>query len=357
MNSKLHNIHSILKKENLDGLLISSPPTITYLTNYAGFSKTEREAFLLITKTKQYIITDSRYSDEVKEYIPDFILSEREVSLGQTLQNLFKKQQIISLGFEDEDISVKEHTLLNSFIRTLKPVDLELIRMIKTHKEIEKISKACEIGDKAFYYITSIIKKGVSENDIALELELFIRRNGDELSFPSIVAFGANSAVPHHHTGNTKLKEQDIVLLDFGVRYENYCSDMSRTLFFGSQTEEQQKVYQTVFDAQQKAIEYIQKSQSVINTSDIDAAARNYILSQGYPSIPHSVGHGIGIEVHESPTLSPKSDQTLQDGMVFSIEPGIYLSGKFGVRIEDLFTISDGQLIQLTKASSKLISL
>ena len=362
MNSRLKYFKQLLAKQNFDALLISVPANIIYLTSYAGFSKVEREAFLLITPKAQYIITDARYSDAVREHIPGFTLIERAVSIKQTLQELFTKQKIQSLGFEDGNITVKEYVLLSSLLTHLKPVDLEQVRILKTEEEVRKMQRACDIGDKAFTYIQIKIKIGMTERELALELELFIRKNSGELSFPTIVAFGKNSAVPHHHTSDQRLMTNDIILLDFGVMYENYCSDMSRTLFMGSPTEEQKKVYQIVLDSQKKAIKYLQISLEQIpdtepKASEVDKAAREYIISKGYPSIPHSLGHGIGLDVHEAPTLSPKSEQILTDSMVFSIEPGIYLSGKFGVRIEDLFTITNGRLIQLTKATNSLIRL
>lgn len=204
----------------------------------------------------------------------------------------------------------------------------------------------------------------MSEKEIALEMEMYIRKQGGMLSFPTIVAFRENSAVPHHMTNGKRLKSNDIVLLDFGIEIDNYCSDMTRTIFIGEPTAEQKKVYQTVIEAQEKAVSYLTSNlvprlsnSQILKTSSVDKAARDYIVTRGYPSIPHSLGHGIGIEVHEAPTLSPRSEETFSNGMVFSIEPGIYLPGKFGVRIEDLFAIQNGNLLQLTNAPKNLIQL
>ena len=189
-------------------------------------------------------------------------------------------------------------------------------------------------------------------------MEYFIKKHGAELSFPSIVAFGKNSSVPHHQTGNTKLTERiKLILLDFGVKYENYCSDMTRTIFFGKPSEKQKKIFEVVLEAQQKAANFLGsaiKFGKKVSASEVDKAARDYIISKGYLTIPHSLGHGIGLEVHEHPSLSPRSKDTLKEGMVFSIEPGIYLPNFGGVRVEDLFVIQKNTLNQLTLSSKKL---
>jgi len=188
---------------------------------------------------------------------------------------------------------------------------------------------------------------------------------GAVVSFPPIVAFGKNSSIPHHQTGDSILgpesssgREGQIILLDFGVKYDDYCSDMTRTVFFGKPSKEQQKIYETVLSAQQKAVDYINKtlkSGKKIWASKVDIAARDYIISKGFPTIPHSLGHGIGLEVHEHPSLSPKSKEDLKSGMVFSIEPGIYIPNLGGVRIEDLFVLENQQLRALTGSSKALI--
>ncbi|MCR4305907.1 MAG: M24 family metallopeptidase, partial [Candidatus Daviesbacteria bacterium] len=194
-----------------------------------------------------------------------------------------------------------------------------------------------------------------------------IRTKGAVISFPTIAAFGKNSSIPHHQTGNTKLgpesssgREGQVILLDFGVKFENYCSDMTRTIFFGKPTGKQKDIYNEVLESQQKAVDYIKgliKTGQEIRSAGVDKVARDYILSKGYPSIPHSLGHGIGLEVHEHLSLSPKSKESLKEGMVFSIEPGIYLTDFGGVRIEDLFVYEEKGLRQLTVSPKKIITI
>lgn len=345
----------LLVKQNLDGLLISSVPNIIYFTGYAGFSEIEREAYLFITKTKQYIFTDGRYVTAVKKEIPNFTLQEitGATPFPKLLQNLITKHELKKIGFESQNLTVAEFVKLKMLNVTFESVMLRDIRVIKQSHEITVIQKACTLGDKVYRYVQMKLKTGISEKEIARDMELYIRRLGADIAFPTIVAFGENAAVPHHHTSERILQEGDFVLFDFGVKIEDYCSDMSRTVVFGDATDEQKRIHQTVLQAQKQAINMIKfllnaTKPKPIYCSEIDTAARNHITSKGYPSIPHSLGHGIGIEVHESPTLSPRSKDMLTNGMVFSIEPGIYIPDFGGVRIEDLFTIQKNKLVQLT---------
>ncbi|MDO8583013.1 MAG: aminopeptidase P family protein, partial [bacterium] len=341
MDTPLFRLKKLIKKDKLDGVLISSVPNIIYLTNYSGFSKEEREAFLFVTENKQYILTDGRYTQAVKKLIPDFELIE--ISGKNPFEKIFKalitKHKIKKIGFEGNNLSFLEHKAFKKYFSNIYHLSLSYLRIIKTPQEISKIKKACELGDKAFDYVLKKIKLGVSEKELAFEIEFFIKKNGGDLSFPSIVAFGINSAIPHHQTSDKRLATSDkLVLLDFGVKLDNYCSDMTRTVFFGKPTKEQRKMYETVLAAQQKSIDTLNSLFMIHNSipaKRIDKAARDYIISKGYKTIPHSVGHGIGIEVHEAPHLSPKSKDILKEGMVFSIEPGIYIPGFGGVRIED----------------------
>ena len=367
MITPLSRLAKFLKKNKLDAVLISSHSNIVYLTNYSGFSKEEREAYLLVTKNKQYILTDGRYAQAVDHLITNFELIEisSKLSFENKLKDLAKKNKIKKLGFEPHDMTVLEHKKLSRLFNDLPAgkaglnhLTLNSLRSIKTPEEILFIEKACRLGDKTFDYILKKTKLGVTEKEIAFEIEFFIKKHGADISFPPIVAFGKNSAIPHHQTSDKKLTTSDkIMLLDFGVKLNNYCSDMTRTVFFGSANAELKRIYQTVLDAQQKSIEKINilmSQSSNIPASQIDRAARDYIISKGYKTIPHSVGHGIGIQVHESPRLSPKSKDILKEGMVFSIEPGIYIPGFGGVRIEDMVVLEKPYARLLTRSPREL---
>lgn len=359
---RLEKLKNLTKKEELDGVFISSVSSIEYLTGYSNFSVMEREAYIFIGKNFGYIITDGRYTESIKKQIHHLVLFER--GQKKSTEDLLKKHknEIKKLGVEEDNLTVSEHKILQKHFKRLKHFSMSSLRSIKTDDEIAKIKKACKIGDSAFNYIVKNkkIKVGISEKGIARELENFIKEKGADMSFTPIVAFGKSSSIPHHQTGTTKLKDGDVVLLDFGVKFENYCSDMTRTLFFGKPTSKQERMCNVVLRAQQKAVDFINdsiKSGKKIKAQDVDKMAREYIRSCGFPTIPHSLGHGVGLEVHEHPSLSPKSSDILKEGMVFSIEPGIYIPEFGGVRIEDLFVLEKGGLRQLTTSTKKIIQL
>ncbi|MDP3726952.1 MAG: Xaa-Pro peptidase family protein [bacterium] len=404
MYSQLSKLRKEMSKHHLDAVLISSVSNITYLTGYSGFSPEEREAFLFIVAQPQglthktpgvtgYIITDGRYSEAVHAQIKNFELIERtaDFPFEKILKDLAKKLKIKRVGFEENNITVSEYKILSSCFNDLNHFNITDLRIIKDSSEIKSIKKACELGDKTFKYILKKIKPGVSEKELAFEIELFIRKSGANISFPPIVAFGANSSIPHHQAGNTKLgpstssgQKGQFVLFDFGVKLNNYCSDMTRTVFLGKATTKQRRMYQTVLEAQKRAIEYLNSCfiihdsrRETIKASEVDKVARTYITKQGFPTIPHSLGHGVGLEVHELPRLSPKSQpkagqplaekDVLKPGMVFSLEPGIYVPGfgsprstrveAGGVRIEDLVVLERSGPRLLTKSPRELIEL
>lgn len=357
---KIKKVLQIISKKKLDAILISSVPNIIYLTGYSGFSYLEREAFLLISKNQNYLITDGRYSEAVSK-IPGFELLE--ISNNNSFDDIFKSfsTKIKKLGIEENNISLSESKKFKKYFKLTPLKDSESLRIIKEKTEVLKIQKSCEIGDKAFDHILNKLKPNITEKELAFELEYFIKQTGADTSFPPIVAFGKNSSIPHYTTNNEKLMTNSIVLLDFGAKFDDYCSDMTRTVFFGKADSKFKNVYNTVLTSQQKAIDSLHHI-SIYNTlsskaTNIDKIARNHIVKQGYPSIPHSLGHGIGIEVHEPPRLSPKSKDILKPGMVFSIEPGIYIPGYGGVRIEDLVVLEKSKLKLLTHSTRKLLEI
>lgn len=364
MNDRLTKVKTLLQKNRLDAILISSTPNITYLTNYSGFSKDEREVYLLITKNESYLLTDGRYTEAVRT-IPHFTLLEISPinPLKKMLITLTEKHKIKKLGIEENNLTVSEYKILKKHLSGLKHCNqLSILRIEKDENEITAIEKACKLGDRTFGHVLKKVKQGITEKEIAFEIEFFIKKQarlpdgqGFDISFKPIVAFGKNSAIPHHQPSNQKLITNNFVLLDFGVKVDNYCSDMTRTVFFGKATSEQKRMHQTVFDAQKKAIAHLGGIRT--DSSEVDRVARDYIISQDYPTIPHSLGHGIGLEVHESPSLSPKSNDILKSGMVFSVEPGIYLPGIGGVRIEDLVLLEPSGPRLLTKSPKHLLEL
>jgi len=346
-------LNKALKLNKLDALFIDSPQNIFYLTGYKGFSAEEKDAKILITKKRNYLFTDKRYLGELTN-LKNFELTE--ISL---FKEILQKNKIKNAGFEESSITFSEYKYFKKIFTNFKPLEnpIEKLREIKNQEEIKKIRKACRLSDLGFSFILKQIKENVTENELAAKLEIFLKENHADISFKPIVAFGKNSAVPHHLNSNIKLKKGNIVLIDIGAKIDGYCSDMTRTVFFGSPTLKFKRMYQTVLSAQKVAVEVINKSRLKIKASDVDKAAREYIIQQGYETIPHSLGHGIGIDVHEKPNLSPNSKSILKNGMIFSIEPGIYLNGYGGVRIEDLYLLTNKKLEKITHSTSKIISL
>jgi len=348
------SVLDLLKKRQLDAILFSSPKQIIYLTSYGGISQTERDAFILATEKKCYIFTNQLVSAEIKEKIKGATILEhtRSKPFAKNLADVIKNEKIEKVGFESNNLTVTEYlTLTENISSRFISVDLSTIRVIKSESEIEQIKKACDIAKKAYNLTCEKIKPGITEKEVASIFEIYILKLGASLSFPTIVAFGKNAATPHHHSDETKLKTNDIILMDFGAEYNSYCSDITRTFFIGKPLPEQKKALEVVQTSQKLAVEFIEnalKEKNEISASEVDDIAREYVIEKGYSSIPHSLGHGIGIEVHEAPSISPASSDKLSKGMVFSIEPGIYIEGKFGVRIEDLYTISSAKLVKLT---------
>lgn len=335
-----------------DAVLISSVPNIIYFTTYSGFSEIEREAFLILVGKRKILLTDSRYIHEVSKIKN---IEAIELSAGRFLtdsgKELFKALGIKTLGIEENNLTVREFKQLNKFVKT-SPINLIQLRTIKNSDEIENIKLACKTSDMAFEFIIKQLNIGKTEKQIANELENYIKSQNGDISFKPIIAFGKNSAIPHHHSDETKLKKNQIVLMDFGVKINNYCSDMTRTVFAGIADDKFKNIYQTVLNAQLKSIEKIKAG---VKLSEIDKAAREYITKNDFPNIIHAVGHGIGIEVHEAPNVSPGSNDKIKNGMVFSVEPGIYLPNYGGVRIEDLVLVRDDLPELISKAKREII--
>lgn len=230
--------------------------------------------------------------------------------------------------------------------------------MKKSTRDIEDIINACKVTDSAFKHIVPYLKENVSEKEIVKKINKFLRKHSNGLAFKTIVSFGENSSEVHHIPTERKLKKGDIIMLDFGAKINGLCSDMSRTLIFGKATKKQKDLYLAVSKAQQIAIDYLKSSiakTQTVKAFDVDKIARDYLNSKNYPPMPHSLGHGIGRKVHSGLRLSPKSNALLKSGMVFTIEPGVYIKEFGGVRIEDTVMIIKQKVLILTKSTKELI--
>ena len=317
---------------------------------------------LLIFKECAYLIIDFRYIEKARNTVKNCTVMEQE-NLTEQINRLMKKHNAKSLAVESMDMTLSRMSFLEK-----KFPDIEFIksdelsnniydmRTIKSTEEIEKIHKAQKIAEKAFDEILGFIRPGVTEREIALKLDNCMLENGAEgLSFETIALAGANTSMPHGVPGNYKVKNGDFVLMDFGAVYDGYHSDMTRTVCVGQPSEKMGKIYDIVLKAQ---LEALKKVKSGITGSELDGYARDIIDESGYGDFfGHSLGHGVGMEIHEFPTASSKSETILKENMVVTVEPGIYLPGEFGVRIEDFVVVTENSHQNLTNCPKKLIIL
>jgi len=340
MGSPIKKIHTKLDQENLDGLILSSSPNISYLTGYSS-----RDAYLVVSKKKNVYLTDARYIEELKCNLhKNFLIKKINGSVFKIIADICKILGLKRLGFEERYLPFAEYKKIREELN--KAVDLipthslvEELRQLKCKEELDKIKKATQITIKALEFIQRFISPGKKEIEVAAELERFIRYHGARTcAFDIIVASGPNSSFPHHLTSQRKMKKNEPVLIDLGVDYFGYKSDLTRVFFLGKITPIFRRIYDIVLRAQEQAIEKIKPS---VFINKIDAAARQYITQKGFGGFfYHNLGHGLGLEVHELPHISGKENNTLKAGMVFTVEPAIYLPDKFGVRIEDMVLVT-----------------
>jgi len=338
-DSPLKKIYLELEKLKLDCLLVSSAANISYLTQTRS-----RDAYLIVSKSKNIYITDFRYIEETKKNLTGFCIKKIESSVFKTIADTCKGMQFYRVGFEDRYLAFAEYTKIKEemdYCVELIPTHniVEDLRQLKTQEELEKIKFAAIIAIQAFNFIKDSISPGKKEVEIAADLERFMRYNGAySSSFDIIVASGPNSSFPHHVTSERKIRNNEPVLIDLGVDYLGYKSDLTRVFFLGKISSSCKRIYNIVLQAQKRAIKAIKPA---VNINKIDAAARQFIASQGFGGFfGHNLGHGIGLEVHEAPHVSSKETNKLLPGMVFTVEPAIYLPGKFGIRIEDMCLIT-----------------
>lgn len=333
--SRLVALRSTLTNAGVDAVWISQPENIQYLSGFAS----PEDAKLLITHEKAVLYTDSRYQWEAEQASVPFFIARSPA----TLQHAAEQVAGLKVGFEAEHLTVAGLSALQQYWQAeLEPLTgmVEQLRLIKSAEEIIAISKAQGIADAAFAQILPMIKVGVSELELALALELAMRSLGaDGPAFETIVASGPRGALPHGRASNKLIEEGELVTLDFGARLNGYHSDMTRTVAVGEVSGQLKIIYRAVLDAEETAIAAVKAG---VKTADLDALARNVLersnLAKGFV---HSLGHGVGLNIHEGPGLRSTSIEVLQAGMVITIEPGVYLAGIGGVRIEDLLVVTE----------------
>ena len=350
MNAKLQWLRNKMSSLNLQGLIISNPINIRYLTNI------DAEGVLLLTRKENIYITDGRYIEHVHSILTLFdeiiVYDINDVSKDD-YENFFLFCE--NVGFEEYDVSYAKYKeyIYKYKIHNLVETEhiIEKQRMIKDEEEISQIQKACEITDNCFSYLLDYIKPGMTEKQIANEIEEYYRQRTDGLSFETIVASGENTSKPHAVPTDRVIQKQDIITIDMGCKYQGYCSDMTRTIFVGSVPEYVKPVYDLVLKNQKQTAEQMKDGES---TRLLTKMVENDFKLNGYDLI-HSLGHGVGMEIHEAPYISYKSDATLKENMIVTNEPGIYLPGKFGVRIEDTVQITKFGCINLTNSEKNYI--
>ena len=350
MNSKLQWLRNTMASLDLQGLIISNPVNIKYLTNI------DAEGVLLLTRKDNIYITDGRYVEQVHSILTlfDEIIVYNFSDLSQDdYENFFMFCE--NVGFEENYVTYAKYKELirkykiNNLVETEHIIEKQ--RMIKDEEEISNLQKACEITDNCFNYLLTYIRPGMTEKQIADEIEEYYKRRTDGLAFDTIVASGENTSKPHAVPTDRKILENDIITIDMGCRVNGYCSDMTRTIFVGSVPDYIKPVYDLVLKNQVQTIEQMKDG---VSTRLLNKMVENDFKLNGYDLI-HSLGHGVGLDIHEAPYVSYRSDAQLKENMVVTDEPGIYIPGKFGVRIEDTVQITKFGCISLTKSEKNYI--
>ena len=354
-DQRIKQAFGLLKKEKIDCLLVTHQTHVRYLSGFTGSN-----GMILLAPPRAYFLTDFRYLVQAQKEVKTckVIIADRE--LTSELPKLSELARKAKVGVEAAHMSLKmleklEDLLPKVDFRTTENL-IESLTIAKDGEEIKNIRKAVRIADKAFSDILGRLKPGVIEKDIALEMEYNMRTMGaDSVAFDIIVASGQRSSMPHGIASTKKLRKGDFVTLDFGCIFQGYASDITRTVVLGKATEKQRSIYEIVLNAQKKACKAVKPG---LHCSRLDGVAREIIMKAGYgDNFGHGLGHGIGLVVHDNPSLNSRSTDTLAEGMVVTIEPGIYIPNWGGVRIEDdvLVTATGGQI--LSKSPKELLEL
>jgi Xaa-Pro aminopeptidase len=344
-NSILSKLQEVLKKEGCDALLVQDEVNLYYLTGL-----TLSQGQLLVHQKGACLIVDSRYFETCQKKSPWPVVLLEKGALGNVIENL---GEIQTVGFNTLNTTYSTFIQLEGEIKArLIPLNgpVETLRQIKTDEEIKLLKEAAQLGLSGYDYILTLIREGVTEKELAVELEIFWKRKGGrKVSFDPIIAFGAASSMPHYRAGSIPLQKNQSILIDIGVNYNHYHSDMTRMVYFGKPDPKMVAIHAIVQEAQAVALSLCHPG---VTIGELDAGARGFIEKKGYGErFTHSLGHGIGLEVHELPHIRnkpPTSEVKLEAGMVITIEPGIYLPGVGGVRIEDTVVVTDNGYENLT---------
>jgi len=370
LQRRIEKLRKILVEKNLDGFLVSNFYNILYLTGFKTLTDNERESWVLITNQSVYLFTDSRYINNKSQItnnnsitnnqsqITKLITSEK--GLIKHLREIVVEEKIQRLGFEGDDLKVSELKKIKDFLINVELISLEKliikIREIKDEKEIGNLRKACQIADQCLEEIIKTIKIGTSEKEISFKIEFWLKEKGYNFSFYPIVATDKNSSVPHYDTlngNNAKAKKNSVILIDYGVKFNDYNSDTTRMIFVGKPTDEMINIYQTLLTAQVKTVERLKIDNHPVSIDQFcrKVLATNYALQT--TTYSHSTGHGVGLQIHEYPKISFTSTDVLLSNQVVTVEPGVYLENKWGMRIEDTVLIRENKQIEVLTQFSK----
>ena len=348
MDRRLEKLRQKLEENGLDAILVSQAENRRYLSGFTGSA-----GFLLVAEKSAILATDFRYTEQAQEQATDFEVVRIEGDLQKWFPDLISSLRVKRVGFEANDIPVSTHQRLAATEgeKELVPTEdvVESLRAIKDEAELTFITRAVELTDAVFEEVVPVIRPGMTEKEVAWEIERSLREKGSEsVPFDLIVASGPNSALPHARPTDRAIAIGEPVVIDIGARFEGYASDLSRTIFLGNEDKTFARMYDLVLGAQLTAIATIEAGMS---GEQVDALARTVIEQGGYgEAFGHGLGHGIGLAPHELPRLGRGSSTILSDGMVFTIEPGIYVKGWGGVRIEDVIVLEEGKARVISKA-------
>ncbi|MFN4213638.1 Xaa-Pro peptidase family protein [Exiguobacterium sp.] len=351
---RVSKLQHALAANGIDGLLVTKRENIRYLSGFTGSS-----GVVLITAETASFITDFRYTEQAASQVKGYTIVELDTSLVKSVGDIVTREAVKRLGIEQDDMTVGLYRTYEKEV-TAELVEtsgiVEKLRLIKDEAELKIMKEAAAIADAAFEHIQTFIRPGRTEKEVANELEMFMRAQGaDSSSFDMIVASGWRSALPHGVASEKVIEAGELVTLDFGAYYKGYCSDITRTLAIGPISDELQNIYDTVLRAQ---LAGVAGTKAGISGIEADALTRDVIKEAGYGEyFGHSTGHGLGMEVHEAPGLSFRSETILEPGMVVTIEPGIYIAGVGGCRIEDDVVITEDGCVRLTQSPKELITI